>query len=60
MTLKIAFPRKNCPSCRGAGYILYADSFDRDNWSVCTRCRARAKKKKVKLAVRYPAGLTYV
>lgn len=30
---------KRCPACRGAGYMLFADSFDKDNGKTCYRCK---------------------
>jgi hypothetical protein len=58
--MKHITPRKNCGTCKGLGYILYADSFDRDNWEPCFTCKRRARAKKVKLKIMYPAGAAYV
>ena len=43
MSKKTMYPRKNCNVCHGAGIMLFADSFDRDNFSPCWKCSKKAK-----------------
>lgn len=58
--LKTALPDKECGVCNGRGYMLFADSFDSDNWAVCSVCLKKAKKLKAKLKVNYPSGTVLV